>query len=147
MSELNTIQKDWLTAIRNTPETLIGKGRLRNPITSALCVVGTLCELYTVEFPQRAWWDKEARLHMSYFNPRWSKGGKNMSYRSKQLYTFTAPVEVYQWADVPGSILYKDRFQQISWLQDKTDLTNPQIADVIETVLINRKNNFTLGTL
>jgi hypothetical protein len=147
MSELNTIQRDWLSAIRATPETLVGRGRLRNPVTSALCVVGTLCELYTVEFPRRAWWNKEGQLHMSYFNPRWSNDGRDISYRSKQLYTYTAPLEIYQWADVPGSIVYRDKFESISWLQDKTDLSNSQIADVLETALIQRKNNPTLGTL
>jgi hypothetical protein len=138
---LNTVQLQWLKAVRDLPVELIGKGRLRNPKTGAMCVLGVLCDEYIKQHPDKCWWDTQGRFHMRIYNPRTSKKGADWGFFSKELYTYVPPDEVLRWANVQFEIKYDNVIRTIPWIQDHAGLSNPRIARVIASALSSLPSN------
>lgn len=134
---LTTIQRRWLKSVRDLPKESIGKGRLRDPKTGAMCVLGVLCDEYRKKNPDRSWWTEDGKFHIRYYNPRTSKTGADMSYVSKELFTYMPPDDVLAWANVPVFINTGNKLQTIASLQDKTELSNSEIATLIAKALTN----------
>jgi hypothetical protein len=144
-SKLTDIQRKWLINIRDLPTDKIGKGRLFQPDTGAMCVLGVLCELYREKHPDKSWWTEEGKFYIRCYNPRTSKTGADMSYVSKELYTYMPPDDVLNWAGVPVFINTGDKLQTIASLQDKGDIDNPTIARIIANALsISNQTSATL---
>lgn len=132
---LTPMQMSWLKMIKNTPPDRVQKKRLIHPKSGAMCVLGAMCDLYREKHPDSCWWDREGRFHLRVWVRRVSRKGKDMSFVSKQLFTYVPPFDVFDWMQVPEFISWEGQRVPISYLQDRTDLTNPEIAAHLAKIL------------
>lgn len=139
--KLTAAQRKWLKAVRDLPTNKINRGRLRNPATGAMCVLGVLCEVYRQRYPDKASWTEEGKFKLLHYNPKTSNTCADMSYVSQELYTYMPPDDVLNWAKVPVFINTGSKLQTISSLQDAEEADNPTIARIIARALSASNTN------